>query len=1591
MAEDENVLKASKELYAASKVARLTPSDNQKLDGFSYIVNKNRQLLSLPQDSAREEFLKLDENLQNTLRKFNPNAEFAKEEDPSVFGVIKEKVIEPALTNIGKYASRLTEPYRAIRTSVVEDIPLTEAWKLAYDGNALFDKQREKKVDLYYRPEVSKIAKQIATGSTIGEILTTLETPKEIQAMRELLEGSPEFERAIKDYDTAKISVGRDLFYEAFDIDPGEFGANRFAFNRLSGAADLATQIFFDPITYIPIVGQAYKASQLSILKIAEASGDVLNLRLNRAFDTNTILGRGVTRFFDEIGADIQRLNQATDTTQRADIRSQIRNKFNGDIDEIGIDQLLKGQVFNAQDAKQFLQDADNAMGLINGKAVKAEPILPTYGVIQQFKNNIRQLTNTAIGVSKVKVVDQIDLNKTDIMPFLEDNLVALKTGNQEEIVRLGNVVRNSQTFASRFARLFEIAPKIGTIKTGLKVLADGRTVDEGLSSVKNVRALSRTAGFSKEVSDRIASIWAEASQGQRIKIRDGIVATMANNMGLSSTASGREVLNRTINFLTKEQYALVEKVTPQYIASLGKLADEVGELIGPDGKIDPSTLGGNVSKAAALWQLKDEVTIPPIHEWYREAYKTKNWFMKSMGPLFNNRVSTGLVDAWSFLTLIPRLGIRSAIEEAMMFGFVAPTQAMKSLFTDGFKASRALRRIRNIDKTGGYLDAGQLSLPMRAWYNISQKGITKELVDAVKNAKNGKDIAKPMAIAMKGSSKPLARLSKEKNTKYAEDFFEFVYGSKAWDDISVAASQGVNFNLDRAAEKGFGTAEAVAKFYGDVAEFSTSLARNLENKVTSGPFGPIAVKTDAYYINWQIDHIKNAQLNGVPGRIALENLEDMDNAVRLITDYLDKNKGLREKFANAYDGEALTSRKLATILYLKTAQIYRRADGSISKELVDLFRTKQVLDDGTVKYFIKTDVDADALKALPEEALPETVLGRQFVPVAKGQGGLIKAIQERGYSWMDRQIATLTREPFFYANWQAYRQKLNGVELKKFNQLKDKLGEETAKRVAAEYVSNAAADLATKRTLDFVDNPNVRTNLAWSMRNFARFWRATEDFYRRAYRTAIKNPESLVKLRIASDGLEHAGFIHENEDGEKYFIFPGDDILTAIISPVTTLLTGKPLQTPMPLEFTGKIKMLSPSLDPESSIPTLSGPLSGVSMMTLQRMLPNFMGPVKDRILGVALGPRSQNARWTDVLMPSNVRRAVDALNQDERDSQFASAARKAIVYLQANGQGLSLNATEGEKLEFRQKVEGVAANIVVTRFFLGLLSPVAPQVGFGKDIPDYLKDAGNVNFKSEFNKLVNEIAMTGETDVYNKALAKWTAINPGLLAYTIGETDANKIAAVKKTDAAAKWVRGNRDLIKKYPEGSAFFIPFVGEFNFDDYTFLKREGYTEAVPVEDFFKRVTVAEDRRNYYETKKSFDERIENTPNPSLRGAIRDEWATFKEDFLKDKPLLVQDLETRQSKQQIVNTLEDLRSMIESGDAPKNDLARKYKQMIDVYDNADTMLSLLTGNTKIQRQQKEMIRQNAYQKIQQISQGDPQAEMAVRVLFEELLGV
>lgn len=1770
------ILSASSQLLKAATAAKLQPQEEDEVNGFANLVNTNRRLSNLNQQDARKEYLGLDENIQTVLKQWNPDAQYVKEPETGVFGTVKEKVLKPVLEKVVDYSELLNQPYRTLRVKQQRGLGWADSWRLAEGGNALFDLERESKVDAFYTPSVAKIAKQLSTGKTIGEIAATLQTPEDFAEFKAMLENSdPEksklFKEAIADYDTAKISLGRDIFVKPLSVDPGDFGANRKIFNRLSGAADLATQIFFDPLTYIPLAGQAYKASALSIVKIIEQdikSGARLD-SIAKAFD-NPIYGGKVRRFFDTAGPQIKVYAEAADDATKAQVLGNVRRQFGENLSVETLEQFAKHQVFDAESAKSFLVQADEADLLLQGRQVKTVPTLPTYTVFQDIKFNLRNAVNSVTGVSKktpLKTLDGEEITSgTQLLnKFIDAGL------DSDKISAVENIVKQQYSKFDRFKRLFDIAPGRMNIKYEYLYDKTGKMVkDLGLQSASQIRALARTAGFDDAWSDDISLTWIKATPGERKKMYDGIVLSLANGMGLLSTPGGKDVFNRAYSALTKQRYStnipltkeLLDTLDPSMQKFLKDFAGATDEALaaGQRFDIDPSLMGGSNSKAVAEWQLSDGLRVPPIHEWQQYSLSNKNFLFRSMGEFFNGKIATGLVNGWTALTLLPRLGIRSILEESMVFGLTAPLKVIRDTMLYGYKATRQIRKY-----TGGdtkFYDVNGLGIPTRLIEKLTKSGLSPE--DKIKLKTATKDEIADMIVKAQLQGRIVFKKGKaaKQFASDIDDFIKYGLGHKYWDDIRQRTSSA--FGTDPIRTSGSNVPGAVAKAEGNTVSFNVNYEEATKGLIRGGQYVDVQYGTDQFYLNVLDLIIKTTEFSEL-GRLAIKNIEDSKLAIDNMVKYLDENPEIAMRFANAEGVQKIDNRVLAGRAYLNARIPFQTANGGLNMDLVSKIRkpsekTKGVFDlvleqnpNFNKRYFnktkpnnialVKTDFldtvkeydrtlpryaqsgsqeridkiakdleegkgftdpvfleytvdDAGNLRLLlgegnhrlaaakqagveyipvqlvriedlervknligkspiqrdksgyllggvdPQDLLPENVvlkgqsdfnissndltiedlrsyrpedmptkiLGQSYVNAPRNIGGVMENFVKYGYEWMDKQISTLVREPFFLANLSAYRGQLRGVQARKKNELLAKgLNENVAEATSRQYAEVLAEELAAKRTLQFVDNPEVRTNLAWSMRNFARFYRAQEDFYRRAYRTIFKNPQSIVRMRLATDALDHSGFVFQNDEptlmgaggGERYFVFPADQILSQAISPITKVLTGKDFAMPMPLEFTGKIKMLTPSLDPESSIPAFSGPLAGITFVALERMLPNFMGPIKDNLLQTTLGSYAKDVSWTDVALPSNVKRAIAAFDQDDQNSQFASAARKSLAYYAANGQGLkpdTLDAngeltivSERQKYEFTRKVEATAMNVVVTRFFLGMISPVAPQVGFGGDIPRYLKETGNVNFKSEFNKLVNEIAATGTDDVYNKALQQWTKINPGLLAYTVGETSANKIATVKKTKDAAAWVKSNRDLVKQYPEGSAFFIPFSGEFGFDEYAFLKREGYIESLPIEDFIKRVSIAEDYAGYKELQTRYDEQIESAATPSMRAYYRGLWKQEKEEFLRNKPLLVEDLQSFEGDQKTRNALDDLRRMIDEGSAPKTALTGKYGKMIEVFDNAELSLSVLTGNTRFQRNQKERIRKAAMAQIEDIAAGDPQAESAVRVLFKRLIGV
>jgi hypothetical protein len=70
------------------------------------------------------------------------------------------------------------------------------------------------------------------------------------------------------------------------------------------------------------------------------------------------------------------------------------------------------------------------------------------------------------------------------------------------------------------------------------------------------------------------------------------------------------------------------------------------------------------------------------------------------------------------------------------------------------------------------------------------------------------------------------------------------------------------------------------------------------------------------------------------------------------------------------------------------------------------------------------------------------------------------------------------------------------------------------------------AADTVSKSLLITL---HVRTNFAVSVRNVGRFYRATEDFWRRTYRLKDVAPRALYRMRLTHTGIDAYGDLYED------------------------------------------------------------------------------------------------------------------------------------------------------------------------------------------------------------------------------------------------------------------------------------------------------------------------------------------------------------------------------------------------------------------------------------------------------------------------------
>lgn len=452
-------------------------------------------------------------------------------------------------------------------------------------------------------------------------------------------------------------------------------------------------------------------------------------------------------------------------------------------------------------------------------------------------------------------------------------------------------------------------------------------------------------------------------------------------------------------------------------------------------------------------------------------------------------------------------------------------------------------------------------------------------------------------------------------------------------------------------------------------------------------------------------------------------------------------------------------------------------------------------------------------------------------------------------WSRMGRALARMTREPIYLSN---YHDAYKAVGAFKQGMVDDLIrggkNADEAREMAEDWAHKFAADKAYDMTMAGVDNPAIRSQMAWQVRNIARFYRALEDFNRRMLRVAENKPETFWKLALGWNVLDDSGYVWEDEYGEKYLMFPGTQ---AAFQGINALLSTVGVQTKvpsLPMTWGAKVTMFSPSTDPNAIVPTLGSPYSALTVKTMLRLLPSMGWVSKESsqaMEGALFGEYSPQQTLTaalasDVFGP-NLKRMFDSFTatyggaesrQSMTDTAVAVASKQAIHAMAAAGIfDPSKDYTPEEVLELRAIADTTAMNAVYLKMVTTPLFPATPQV-MATDVSDEARAIGVDSRSALWIKYLNNYPS------FEDAFIAFTKDNPGKAMFTVSKYKNTDF--YEQTLETQDFIEKNRAEFEARPTGLSHFSPVEGTYGgLTSFYFARANGIKVPTTVEDFFNK--------------------------------------------------------------------------------------------------------------------------------------------------------
>ena len=1459
-----------------------------------------------------------------------------------------------------------TRLYRTGAIALDQGVPLVgagNAWDIANDkGDNVFSPGRIDKAKKQYGLDRINVAMRVSKGDKLSDIMATgTAAEKQIAALVQQNKDTL-WNDALDTVSAAKYSPGRQVANVVDALTPGDLIKNGFMYKAISGALDAAYRIYADPLLGL---GKAKKMVDISrySLDVVVGGGKVDEVFARPA----------VANFWNTYGAQLTKYREAVTSGDKAAAVAAKRQleitapEFGNAVIKsfINIDTPIK----DANTARAFFLNADQTKEMMKGQIGRKRVMIPRLDPLRKARIATVTTANKTFNIDFMgsKFVDNMFFGgaATDdgIKETLIDNRGAIVSAIKPKYDTKGMArfsMEQIQYRIDRFKAKFEKVP-----------IFDNATMDvTAADSTKKVYQYARLV-LPRNDAKLIAQAFDDAEVGLKKEIFYGLQSTIADIRGLNVTKEGQPIA-RALQGKAEPKFALTDPVTGYNPAALAS-----GEQVG-----------------LILSDMSDFVTTLSVRDIDRASFRS-GYIMKVLGVAHSGWVDK-MTSMWSFATLAgPRYAIRNASEDLMVhlaigespFGLVKGRMLSTRLRT----AKQMEKGLTKFDQKAANPLGGVLRFVNRkeskAYGAVIEAadGDVKKIREIMANALNEGKMARFYENTGMGKFTVADREALAEQIKHGDldnALMDVVEGGKNSFTGVDSYTRTLNFarkNKVRTEELKYNLPKNISRAKG---------ARGMER------MAPLS--STATEVAWamRIGYYSNDILGG----IAVANLNEEKIAVEKLFAWLDDKENAKLVKSFRLEENGVSKEEHAQRIYDAAKQLFVKRDGkTINLNLLDKVRK---YDPETGAYKITGEISLDDLPSSIDD-VPEYILGPQLVAVSD-TGNYATSLMEWGWDWLGNANARFSREPMVLQEIIKIRKefKKTGFDTAFIASYKRGITDEKALVKAEARAQKDLAEIIEERaaaqTLAFVDNPLVQSQLAFSGRNFARFYRATEDFYRRVYRVVRYNPESIARASLTYEGITHSGWVQHDDQGEPYFVYPGTQyVYKAVQAAMVGLGVPAEFKVPLPVQFGASLKMITPSLNPDSAIPTLAGPLSGVSIKVFSNIVGIFDKGAADTITGTLLGKYSVDAAMVSSFLPAHINRIYAAMNTDERDGQYASASRKAMTYLEASGHGLKqkfdannnpIPFTAKEQEEYRVKLKNTTLSILGMRVIYGFVAPASPSVQLKSDMADWVRNNGEANFKQVWYGLLDK---TGD---YDKAMAEWVKYYPDQIPFTISESERSTTAYFRYAVESGEFVDKNQELFKENKQGAAFLIPHKAGYSWDAYKTMTDMGLRKNKTVTDFLREVQTAADMQAYYEKKNQYEANLESVGTDFERSQLRKEFTDWATIFKAGRPLVQEELaQGGQKAIERMNSYNDLTAMLSKPAAYKAspDTARALKKMVDLYESFKTSkkeLEQFSGSSFLTQMNKD----ETIIKMRELSQYNENTVSAYNVLFGRLLG-